>query len=136
MTTEPTIRPAPCRSCPYRLDCPSGVWHESEYAKLPEYDKETFAQPFVAFLCHDADRESELCRGWAEVHGKQEGEHALLSVRVMGIGGIERLHPCGVELHESGQAACDAGMERIENPSEEAVEMSERLQQKHGLEGR
>lgn len=129
------FRDAPCRSCPYRKDCPSGVWHESEYAKLPDYDKETFQQPLGVFLCHDGDRESEVCRGWAEVHGKQEGAHSLLSIRFMAIGGIEDLAPSGVELHESGQAACDAGMQDIDEPSDSAEEMMDRLIRKDGIRG-
>jgi hypothetical protein len=32
MTSGP--RKTPCASCPYRRDCPSGVWSEDEYAKL------------------------------------------------------------------------------------------------------
>ena len=60
----------PCGSCPYRRDVPSGVWDESEYHKLPEFDKPTAEQPPRVFMCHqDNDR---LCAGWVACHDMDE----------------------------------------------------------------
>ena len=58
----------PCFGCPYRKDCPSGVWDKSEYQKLEAYDGETYEQPPEIFLCHDGDRTETLCRGWLDTH--------------------------------------------------------------------
>ncbi len=43
------VHPRPCSACPYRQDCPSGVWAADEYQKLIEYDKETSEQPMAVF---------------------------------------------------------------------------------------
>lgn len=113
-----TIRQVPCKFCPYHKDCPSGVWHENEYLKLPEYDNETFLQPFGVFLCHDGDRESEICRGWAEVHGQQCGEYALLSERLAQAD--LSVEPCGIPMFLSGAEAAEHGLQGIPNPSPKA----------------
>ena len=56
MTGLLTVRKRPCPSCPYRRDVPSGIWHESEYAKLPQFDGPTQDQlaagAFALFHCH------------------------------------------------------------------------------------
>jgi hypothetical protein len=129
------VRNEPCLSCPYRLDCPSGVWHESEYLKLAEYDLPTSEQPMGPFLCHDGDRESVLCRGWFDVHRNQEGEHDVMGLRIGFMQGRVteadmELPPCKTPLHASGLAACEAGMEDIEQPSRRAVELMGKLSKK------
>ncbi|MEV6909068.1 DUF6283 family protein [Amycolatopsis sp. NPDC051071] len=49
---------APCRSCPYRRDVPSGVWDISEYEKLARYDRDTGEQPTGLFQYHLTDKDS------------------------------------------------------------------------------
>lgn len=92
-------RHIPCPTCPYRRDCPSGVWDSTEYAKLPEYDRETGLQPVGVFMCHDAADGETMCRGWLDVHDKQE----MLSLRLAVITGqcdasIFELHSSGAEV--------------------------------------
>lgn len=80
MTTQPPV-PRPCQFCPYRRDVPSGVWSEEEYAKLPPYDRPTYAQPTRLFRCHVHDRDSDqatVCGGWAGCH---DGDH-MLALRI------------------------------------------------------
>lgn len=128
-----TIRAMPCAACPYRKDAPPGLWHDNEYLKLPEYDRETALQPVGMFLCHDGDRQSVLCRGWCEVHGKQEHERDLLAVRfAASMGRIDPAEfpvtPCGVPMHESGEAAREAGMRPRD---ERTVRLAEKLITRH-----
>lgn len=131
-----TVRNVPCAACPYRKDAPSGLWHESEYRKLPDYDRPTALQPPGVFLCHDADRDSVMCRGWLEVHGAQERGHELLALRIAAAFREVKIEefpfpPCGVPLHESGQTACDAGMRDVKRPSRRAGKMGDKLKKKH-----
>lgn len=124
MATDPP-HPAknPCGSCPYRRDSPSGLWHESEYDKLPEYDKETGYQPGNPFFCHQAiDR---LCAGWVGCHDMDEN----LALRMASLGIHDDVRPEDVDairdystdvpLFGSGQEARDHGMERYYNPGPE-----------------
>ena len=69
------LNPNPCDTCPYRKDTPSGIWHESEYKKLPAWDNPmAFAG---VFHCHSQTEERQtVCRGWLEVH------HDNLQVRL------------------------------------------------------
>lgn len=67
--TDPAVpRKRPCASCPYRLDVPAGIWHPTEYAKLPAYDGdigeqlEDPDQALRTFACHQAD--GRVCSGW------------------------------------------------------------------------
>jgi hypothetical protein len=63
--TARTVAKAPCKSCPYRRDVPSGIWHSSEYDKLPQYDGEIVDQLMkggqALFDCHQ--RDGNLCAG-------------------------------------------------------------------------
>lgn len=136
MSEQHTVRAVPCAACPYRKDAPSGLWDESEYEKLPAYDNMTAMQPMAMFLCHDADRETVLCRGWAEVHGDQPPGHELLSLRLAA--GMGLLNPeefpvkcSGVPLHKSGLAACKAGLKAIRRPGKIAKKMMSKLCTKH-----
>lgn len=116
MSSKP--RPKPCASCPYRKNVPSGVWDETEYAKLPEYDKEMWEQPPNAFGCHQAD--GSICAGWLGYHDPLD----LLAVR-LGIS-AGRLDPSCAEyttdvpLFASGAEAAEHGLRDIEYPSERA----------------
>lgn len=114
--------PNPCRSCPYRTDVPSGIWHEEEYEKLREYDAPTGDQPLSLFLCHQTDAEDErtrLCAGWVGCHG---GE--LLALRIAVAQGRFPVsvfdYTTSVPLFESGNEAADHGEAEIDDPSEEA----------------
>lgn len=67
-------RKTPCGSCPYRRDCPSGLWAAAEYDKLTGYDGSTGEQAeagaFGVFGCHQ--NPGDVCAGWASVHGDVE----------------------------------------------------------------
>lgn len=65
----------PCGSCPYRRDVPAGIWHPSEYEKLPAYDAPTAEQPTKLFMCHQQD--GCLCGGWLLAHDRDH----LLALR-------------------------------------------------------
>lgn len=125
--------PNPCSACPYRRDCPSGVWDASEYVKLPRYDpSETDAQPFGVFMCHDVRDGRAVCKGWLDVHGADE----LISIRFAAMQGfdVQQLYdspPTKVPLFESGLDACVHGMRDLGNPSEAAREKMELLQHRH-----
>ena len=117
----------PCDTCPYRKDTPSGIWHESEYKKLPKWDDPTaFAG---IFHCHNqTESRQTVCRGWMEVH------HENLQVRLT-IATLIDFHernekPTTVPLHESGEAAMKAGIKRINNPSCKAKSKVEKLLRK------
>jgi len=127
-----TIDKRPCPSCPYVKATPPGVWHESEYRKLPDYDKPTGEQPVGVFMCHNGGEKKSnncLCRGWADVHDP----HHLLSLRFAQMGGIhvpeEVFTPSGVEVYASGQEACDAGIRK--KAEGKALVMANHLMEKH-----
>lgn len=113
----------PCGSCPYRTDVPSGVWSESEYVKLPDYDVSTAFQPSGLFMCHQVD--GRMCAGWVGCHDMTQS----LGVRIAATTGelsdedIDAVYEytTEVELFESGQAAADHGVADIEAPSRDAV---------------
>jgi hypothetical protein len=119
-----TLAPAkaPCGTCPYRCDVPSGVWHADEYAKLPPYDGDTSAQPLGLFHCHQQD--GRICAGWAGTHDM----HETLAVRLAASTGnlapdvVEALldYATEVPLFDSGQAAADHGLAEVDEPGEKA----------------
>lgn len=114
-------RPRPCPTCPYRLDVASGVWDAEEYAKLPDYDGDTWAQPPAWFGCH-GDEGVSVCSGWL---GHQDPTE-LLAVRLGVASGT--LDPSvldyttDVELFASGAEAAAHGVAEIEAPGEDAAE--------------
>ena len=126
----------PCDACPYRKDCPSGVWDMSEYVKLADYDNDTGDQPPKVFVCHEADRKETLCRAWLEVH---DPAHSLAIRLVMAFGILDRktveqiwsLEPCGVELFDSGADAMAYGLENIDNMQPDAIEKQTKLMRRH-----
>jgi hypothetical protein len=128
-----TFRERPCHSCPYRKDVPSGIWAESEYQKLPDYDAPTSMQPPQMFACHDGDGKDSLCRGWWDCHSQNQPGHELLSVRLSrAFGKLTELPPVSdVECFESGQEACDHGLKELDMPSEDADRRIEILMNKH-----
>jgi len=117
--------PRPCESCPYRKDVPSGVWSANEYAKLREYDNETYDQPLGVFQCHQTgpeDRSARLCAGWVGCHGQE-----LLALRVgVATGDVDASamnYTTDVELFDSGAEAAEYGEADIDAPGEAAMDM-------------
>lgn len=118
-----TPAPRPCGSCPYRRDCPSGVWAADEYEKLPPYDGPTGEQPPAVFLCHQQD--GRLCAGWTAVHDMDENLGLRLAV-ALGLLSPKDAHAvCGyatdVLLFGSGTDAAEHGLALIEAPPPAAV---------------
>lgn len=126
MTTQPPAR-TPCPTCPYRQDVPSGVWDESEYAKLPPFDAPTYGQPSRLFLCHTFGRgeDARVCAGWAGCHDGDE----LLALRIALASGeiteetadaiIDYVSP--VPLFASGAEAAAHGMAEVYDPGPDAL---------------
>lgn len=113
MSTTP--RKTPCASCPFRRSVPSGIWHASEYAKLPAYDGDISEQSSArTFLCHQSAQEA--CAGWLGHRDPTE----LLAVRLgLSSGSLDPScadYTTDVELFGSGQEAAEHGMREIQNP--------------------
>lgn len=116
-------RTAPCETCPYRRDVPSGIWSAQEYQKLPEYDRPTSWQPPRVFHCHTSP--DFVCTGWAQVHGRNPARgYELLSLRIAACFGrvLEKIPRPAVPLFESGRAAAKHGMKCLNRPSRKARE--------------
>lgn len=109
---------APCGTCPYRRDVPSGVWDASEYAKLPRYDGETFEQfekgGTGLFFCHQND--GKLCAGWVGCHDMR---HAI-AVRLSPVAPETFTYRSPVPLFSSGAEAAAHGMAEVACPGEDA----------------
>lgn len=122
MPTMPDLapRPTPCRSCPYRTDVPSGVWHADEYRKLAEYDRETWEQPVGVFLCHCGG--GTVCRGWLDCHDKRE----LLALRLCRTPLFD-VPLSGVPVFASGTEAMVHGLRDVAAPGDQAKGVIERL---------
>jgi hypothetical protein len=126
---EPLLAKNPCGSCPYRQDAPSGLWHSSEYGKLPQYDLPTVEQPTALFSCHQQD--GRLCAGWAGCHDMGQ----TLAVRVAVISGrlegdeLDELldYSTDVPLFESGTQAALHGMRDLAEPSPKARKAMDKL---------
>jgi Family of unknown function (DUF6283) len=114
---------APCGSCPYRRDAPSGLWVKAEYDKLPGYDGETWQQPMAVFMCHQSD--GNLCAGWLACHDPRE----LLALRF----GQSRFAPrvfdytTDVPLFGSGAEARAHGLKDHAKPGPKARRMMGKL---------
>jgi len=109
----------PCGSCPYRCDAPSGLWSESEYGKLPPFDRPLAEQPARVFMCHQAD--GRLCAGWVATHDMSQS----LGLRIaflndhMTTETFEAVlkYKTNVPVFTSGQEAYDHGMRDIDDPT-------------------
>lgn len=118
------VLPSPCTSCPYRKDTPAGIWHESEYQKLRDYDNN---ESFATFLCHQSKEigADTVCRGWLTVHCES------VAARLAVAGGKvtrEQLYAEVCEpLYASGNKAADAGMRDINRPGRKARRVIQRL---------
>ncbi|MFI5560744.1 DUF6283 family protein [Amycolatopsis japonica] len=147
---------APCRTCPYRRDVPSGVWDITEFDKLPRYDQDTAHQPTALFQCHLTDEDklptkrrqtdeaegglARICAGWAGCH---DGDN-LLSLRiavhhgVISLATAERIraYESPVPLWESGAAAAAHGLGSILNPPAAARQAIDTLVRVYGKTSR
>lgn len=129
-------RPRPCASCPYRRNAPSGVWDRTEYAKLPEYDRDMAGQPAAVFHCHqgaDSTGAHPVCSGWLGHRDPAD----LLAVRLGIITG--HVDPSCAEyttqvpLFASGAEAAAHGTAEIETPGAEARAVIGKLVRKRNL---
>lgn len=126
--TQSPIHRAPCQSCPYRRDVPSGVWESEEYDKIQPYDQETPFQPQAVFMCHQAD--GALCRGWLDCHGSD-----LLSIRLACMKGMVDPVQAGqavdeepaVPVFETAAEAAEHGRQAIRRPGSKAKALVKKL---------
>ena len=118
------VNPRPCESCPYRQDCPSGVWDASEYEKLRKFD--TSFETGI-FLCHQSTAKGSnlLCRGWLSVH--RDSIAVRLGVIRGRIDPKEPYRDPQVALYSNGNEAADAGIKRIANPGKKSRQMIQKL---------
>jgi hypothetical protein len=120
----------PCGSCPYRRDAPSGLWHPTEYAKLPLYDLETYDQPQAAFFCHQQD--GHLCAGWVGCHDMEETLAMRLPFHGLSEEELDKTYDyvSPVPLFASGAEAALHGMRDDAEPDERSRRMNARLRNK------
>jgi hypothetical protein len=130
MTGKLSCAAAPCKSCPYRKDVPSGIWHASEYAKLVRYDEPTWVQPPGLFMCHQ--KNGRLCAGWVATHGAE-----LLALRLAASKGdvdpavFDYASPTPV--FDSGAEAAAHGLKELDAPGRRAMTTMARLTRKGRL---
>jgi len=121
-----TCAKAPCRSCPYRKDVPSGVWAANEYDKLPDYDGQIIHQALkgatALFFCHQND--GQLCAGWVGCHAANS---LALRLHHHKIAPSVFEYESPVPLFASGTAACKHGKREIRKPGSSARGVIERL---------
>ena len=121
------VNPNPCDTCPYRKDTPLGIWHRSEYEKLPAWD-EPYCYPGM-FLCHNGgDEKNTICRGWMEVHEANLGVRLLTRTKVEF--NEHNNQPTKIPLYASGKEAMEAGIKGIRRPSRKAKEKVSKLLKK------
>ena len=124
----------PCGSCPYRRDVPSGVWHESEYDKLPAYDGSTGEQmdagAMGAFMCHQQD--DRLCAGWVGCHDMYESLAMRFATRLMSQEDLDAVfaYECPIPLFASGAEAAAHGKAEIDVPGVKARRTIDKLTRK------
>lgn len=114
----------PCTSCPYRRDCPSGVWSAEDYFKLVKYDRN---EEFAVFLCHQTELAGEeiVCRGWLTV--QIDSVAARLAVLRGMLTDAQRCAKVTVPLYKTGLAAAEAGLRAINRPGKAAKKIINRL---------
>ena len=125
-----TQRKEPCPQCPYVRTTPSGIWHQTEYEKLPKYDPqkidvndELFELNLdtSVFHCHHTnDQKDIICQGWLDCHGADQ----LLGIRMAHFRGKLPdnfdYEPSGADVYATGKEAMDHGTKEIEKPGREA----------------
>lgn len=112
----------PCPSCPYRKDCPSGIWHHQEYEKLRTYDSNSWGA-FAKFMCHT--EKSKLCRGWVSVHCESVAVRLCMARKEITADEVYATPP--LSLFASGNAAANHGQKHITRPNKAAQKMIGRL---------
>lgn len=117
---------APCISCPYRRDVPSGLWSEDEYVKLFAFDGSMTDQALTpaahsVFMCHQND--GKLCAGWVGTHGADN----LLALRLRPVDPSVWTYESPVKLWRSGAQAARHGMRDIDKPGKEARVLIDKL---------
>lgn len=116
---------APCVTCPYRRDVPSGLWSPEEYAKLPAYDGDTGEQIMKGatgvFLCHS--QPGKLCSGWVGCHDMRHNA----AVRFDQVAETTFTYQSPVPLFTSGAEVAAHGMKDIAAPGREAGRAIKRL---------
>ena len=122
--------PRPCVSCPYRKDVPSGVWDQTEYARLRVYDLDVAEQAMAgetgAFGCHQND--GRLCAGWVACHGTDTlGIRLLASYLSPHQFELIRNYETDVEIFATGAEACEHGLRDVAAPGPEAIQMIDTL---------
>lgn len=121
---NPNVRSESCSSCPYRCDVPSGVWASATYDMLIPYDEPTQYQPIGPFMCHATP--DHYCHGWAVVGQSQPRDHHLLALRMFppddGV-----IPEARTPLFGSHTEAAEHGKREVDNPSDEAKELANRL---------
>lgn len=122
------VRSQPCSACPYRRDCPAGLWSAEDYNKLPPYDVWTMDQPIHGFRCHATP--DHYCCGWVIVHMSRGHEYELLALRIHWPGN-DIPEVTGIAFFSTGTEAALHGLRGIGEPDEDALEMMERLLRKH-----
>lgn len=118
------VRAEACSACPYRRDAPPGLWHEDEYAKLVDYDNDTWAQPTAAFACHATP--DHYCHGWAVVGG-----YDLLALRLAACNEPIVIPEPSTPLFDSGTDAATHGRSGLDRPPPEAIAAGDRLMRKY-----
>ena len=128
MCEAPSPSGAPCGTCPYRRDVPSGIWSAHEYAKLPGYDGDILDQLLngsqALFYCHQND--GHLCAGWVGCHDMDHN----LALRLHAVDPSTFTYESPVPLFQSGAEAAAHGLRDIDNPGPEAVAAIQKLEAK------
>jgi hypothetical protein len=127
-TRQPRPAKAPCATCPYRRDVAAGIWHPSEYAKLPAYDGETWEQAIAGawglFYCHQND--GRLCAGWVGCHDMRHN----LAVRLTPVHASTFAYVSPVALFDTGAQAAAHGLAGCDTPDARALAAIAKLQTK------
>lgn len=131
-------RKRPCSSCPFRRDCPSGLWAAAEYGSLAAYVGDTGQQAMAGAVgvlrCHQG--RDELCAGWCAVHGNDES----LALRMAAAAGLAdpdevRDYTTDVPLFSSGAEAAEHGKRDIRHPSAAARAAGAKIGRVRSLRG-
>jgi len=130
-----TVAKAPCKSCPYRRDVPSGVWAASEYERLPAYDGNMGEQAWAGgrrlFDCHQSD--GNLCAGWLACHGPDKLIALYLTPYIVPDAVWD--YTTRVKLFKSGAQACAHGLRAIKWPAARARRMIDQLLRQRARKG-
>lgn len=125
---------APCKSCPYRKDVPSGVWGAEEYEKLAAYDGEIIEQVMKGatslFLCHQ--KNNCLCSGWLACHGPDNLVAMRLHYSLVKPEAYE--YETSVPLFSSGAEAAEHGMRELEQVGKAAKRVMAQITRKRERE--